>query len=144
MNKTVRTTGLSAALLLALLGCGSSTSNPFGQLDGAQNAAISDACQCFTALEYSNAAECEAALEDSYTATERACLEEVYRTYNAELAPNTACRLAALDVGVDCLNDVVDCNATGVQTCIGDVGDAFTECPAIPQAVEDALDACTP
>ena len=144
MNKTVQTTGLSAALLIAVLGCGSSTSNPFGQLDGAQNAAISDACQCFTALEYSNESECEAALEVSYTTTERACIEDVYRTYNAELAPNSACRLTALDAGVDCFSEVSDCNATAVQACIGAIGDAFAECPEIPQAVQDAIEACSP
>lgn len=133
--------GLLAGVV-SLSACGDGSANLYTQASNAEASAVAVLCECFEVVGADSEAECVADFGDDATPAEQACVEGVYETYRAEALEHTRCQLGVFDDAVDCLNDVAACDETAVEACFMAAGTGSDACPELPQAVDDAVEAC--
>lgn len=142
MNKNLIKRGCTLAAMLALAGCGDSSSNLYTSVTRTQAAATEALCECFDALGFATAVECGQEYSSGHTPAQAACLEMAYETHQEELQPSVDCELRALSATEGCINAVAACDEIALQACL-DSFDASTDaCPETPQAAQAAVVAC--
>lgn len=143
MRRIKSSLGFVFSFALAACGGGSSGLSPYEAQQEAKEHAVATLCECYAAQEFATEAACIAQYsEGEPTAAEVDCVVAAYAAHEEDALPSTECQRETFETVHDCLHDVNACDADAIDACVETVPASIEACPALPQALRDALDAC--
>ncbi len=122
---------------LALAGCGSD--DLVDSILEEIETTSSLACDCYETLEYETREACVAD-QETPSAMTSSCIREVYADNQDALDPSFSCLELAYREVNDCLRSAM---CSELNDCVVMLA-GIEECPDVPEALQDQLDACDP